>query len=522
MTFDYPVVLSAFAVFILMAIFDVFGIVKKNKRALPPELVKKLRISVFLFRVFIAFAIIALAGPRWGTGITISEYRRGLDIVFAIDVSRSMDIRDAQTGSPRRIESNSSSPQISGGGIQTRLERGLLIARDSLTSVPGARYAAVIGRSSGFLAVPLTWDNEAPLSFIDTLDGFSMTGRSTNLEVLVETAADAFQSSSPAQKVIVLISDGESLSGVLRNAINRCARDGIIVNAVALGSDEGRPVQANPAQTSSDISRRDAAAMRMAAEKTGGIYIDGSNEDAASILSNHLLSVSAETNRGSGKSESKERRTLFIILAIIAYAASKFAYRVPRSLTVSLAAIMLIFSSCSQGKLLLLEANYLTSQGRYDEAIVPYLKALEHEEAAPYAEYGLGLTFYSLDDVKAALIRYDNSQKMLMYHPSAEHRELRYRNNYNSGIVFFEEGDFQSAASAFKEALRADSRKVDAKHNLELSLLSINRDTANDNNNTRQESESKEILFDFIKQQEEQYWKSKEWAPEEAFTGPDY
>ena len=511
MTFDYPFVLSAFAIFILIAVFDIFGALKKHKHKLQPELVKKLRASIFLFRIFIAFAIIALAGPRWGTGITVSEYRRGLDVVFAIDVSRSMDIRDAYSG---------------GNGIQTRLERGLLIAKDSLAAVSGARFAAVIGRGSGFLAVPLTWDNEAPLSFLETLDGFSMTGRSTNLEVLVETAADAFQRSSTAQKVIVLVSDGESLAGVIRNAVNRCAREGIIINAVALGSDEGRPVPADTArpaaQTSVDISRRDAAVMRMAAERTGGIYIDGSHNEAAGILSDHLLSVSAETGMGSSKNEPKERRTLFIILAIIAYAASKFIYRLPRTLLVSIIALAFIFSSCSQGKLLLLEANYLNSQGRYDEAIVPYLKALEHVDAAPYAEYGLGLAFYSLDDTNAALIRYDNSKKMILNRSADEHRELRYRNNYNSGIVFFEEGDYQSAASAFREALRADSRKVDAKINLELSLLSITRDTANDNNNTHQESESREILFDFIKQQEEQYWKSKDWSPEENYTGPDY
>ncbi|MCL2245176.1 MAG: VWA domain-containing protein [Treponema sp.] len=528
MTFDYPLVLSAFAVFIPMALFDIFAVFKKSQYKLPPELAKKLRASVLFFRIFIGFSIIALAGPRWGVGMTVSEYRRGLDIVFAIDVSRSMDISDIQAASSRR--SSEGSNEHSGYGMPSRLEHGISIVRNCLINVTGARYAAVIGRSSGFLAVPLTWDNETPLSFLNALDGYSMTGRSTNLEVLVDTAADSFQKSSPAQKVIVLVSDGESLAGIFRNAVNRCAREGIIINAVALGSDEGRPVPAYPASladpgahASTDISKRDSTAMRMAAERTGGVYIDGGNEDAAGILSDHLLSLSAEIRAGSGKSEAKERRTLFIILAIIAYAASKFTYRMPRSLLVSIIALSFILSSCSQGKLHLLEANYLNSQGRHDEAIVPYLKALEYKDAAPYAEYGLGLAFYSLDDVRAALIRYGNSQKILMNYSSGEHRELRYRNNYNSGIVFFEEGDFESAASAFKEALRADSRRADAKLNLELSLLSITRDTSGDDNNNRpQESESREILFDFIKEQEEQYWKSKEWAPEEAFTGPDY
>ena len=510
MTFDYPFVLGAFVIFIPIFLYDILGAHRKNKHKLPEELKKKLRSSVFLFRLFIIFAIIALAGPRWGMGFTAWEYRRGLDTVFAIDVSRSMDIRDAQPG----------------GNGQSRLERGLFIAAETVAAVSGARFAAAIGRGRGLLAVPLTWDNEAALSFLKYLDGSSMTGRSTNLESLTDAAADAFQNSSPAQKVIVLVSDGESHSGVLRNALNRCVREGIIVNAVALGSNEGQPVptDSDDPQALTAISKRDTAVMRMAAERTGGIYIDGSNDDAAAVLSAHLLSISSETGHGSSRSEPKERRTLFIILAIIAYGASKFVTRHFRfRLPLVSMIIMFIFSSCSEGKLLLIEANYLNSRGRYDEAIVPYLKALNYKDAAPYAEYGLGLTFYSLDEGKAALKRFNSSQNILNNFSGSEHRELRYRNNYNSGIVFFEGGDFHAAAAAFKDALRADPRRVEAKRNLELSLLSIARDRAKENNSKmQQESETREIFFDFLRQEELQKWKSREWAPEEKYAGPDY
>ena len=509
-TFDNPLALGAFAIFIPMILFDIFG--KKIKHTLPEELKIKLKAAAFLFRVFLAFAIIALAGPRWGTGFTVSEYRRGLDAVFAIDVSRSMDITDAQSG-----------------GTQSRLERGLLISAEAAAAASGARFAAAVGRSRGYIAVPLTWDNEACLSFLKTLDGSSMTGRSTNLEALLEAAADAFQSASPAQKVIVLVSDGESLAGILGNALNRCVREGIIVNTLALGSDAGRPVPAdtdNP-QTPAVISRRDAGVMRMIAERTGGIYIDGSRGDAAVILSNHLLSLAQETSPGNSRPEPRERRTLFIILAIIAYGASKFVPLFPSALRrlplVSLAVIVLSITSCSEGKLLLVEANYLHSRGRYDEALIPYLKALNHEDSAPYAEYGLGLTFYTLDEGNAALKRFDSSQKMLGTLSAAEHRELRYRNNYNSGIIFFEEGDFRSAAAAFREALKADPRKTDAKRNLELSLMSIARQADEENRSERnQENETREILFEYLREQEQQHWRSREWAPEERFMGPDY
>jgi len=481
------------------------------------NLKNKLLLSEILFGLFLLFSVIALIGPKWGIGYAPMEYRKGLDVIFAIDISRSMDIRDAQAFFQSRRS-----------GFQSRLERGMAIAGESITAVSGARFASAIGRGKGSLAVPLTYDSDVVLLFLEALNVSSMTGRGTNLESLIDVAADSFQASSPARKVIVLISDGEAHSGVLRNAVNRCARDNIILNTVAVGSDEGRQIlsQQNDPESPPVLSRRDSSAMRSAAERTGGIYIDADREDAASALSSQLLSLSQEIGVGNKKQEPKQRRPLFIILAIIAYGASKFVTRqsqgkpLQRLSVLSIIALFFL-SSCSEGKILLLHANYLNVMGKYDDAITPYLKALNYEESAPYAEYGLGLAFYQLDEGKAALNRYKDSHKLLEKLPSNEHRELRYRNYYNSGVIFFEEGDYHSAAESFKDALRTDPRRMDAKRNLELSLMSISMEI-NTNDRTGNREESREVLFEYLRQDEEQKWKSREWAPEENYTGPDY
>ncbi|MCL2442245.1 MAG: VWA domain-containing protein [Treponema sp.] len=526
MIFDYPFILTAFVVFLPLFVLDIIRVKKRQK--LPKELEKKLFISAILFRLFLAFSIIALSSPRWGIGYAPAEYRRGLDVVFAIDVSRSMDIDDVPIGI----------------GLQTRLERGLAIAHESTIFVSGARFAAAIGRSRGYLAVPLTYDNETIQIFFESINAASMTGRSTNLEALVETAINAFQYTSPARKVIVLISDGESHVGILNNAVNRCINDNIMVVSVAVGSDEGRQIQANlfdnlPESYSDSqkneqiISRRNTIVMRSAAERTGGIYIDGNRDNAGRMLSSHLLDLSVAQNIESAdrRKEPKQRRILFIVLAIICYIGSKFVTRqLPKIFTqppprhtplVLIAILSILLSSCSEGRLILLEANYLHSRGRYDEALVLYQKALNYEDSAPYAEYGLGLTFYSLDENEAAINRYSDSQKLLRSYPNNEHRELRYRNYYNTGIILFEEGDYHSAADAFKEALKTDPEKIEAKRNLELSLISISME-ARMQNRTDNQQEQREIVFEYLKEEEQQLWKSREWAPEEDFTGLDY
>ena len=514
MTFDYPVILFAFLIFIPILIVDIFR--HKKKQKISRELETKKNLSEFFFKLFLAFGIIAAAGPRWGTGYAPSEYRRGIDVVFAVDISRSMDIKDA-----------------AGDDGVSRLERGIAIAHETILTVTNARFAAAIGRGSGYLAVPLTYDNEALYVFLESVSGSSITGRSTNLESLINAAASAFQRTSPARKIIVLISDGESHSGVMRNALFHCAKEDIIINSVAVGSDEGRQIRERFDDPESQIviSRRDMAVMQSAAERTGGIIIEGSREDAASILSSHLLSYSKETDNEmkdltEAKKEQKQRSALFVILALIFFAASKFVTRSYSNIKFRLPFLILlfviiIFTSCSDGKFKLLEANYLVSRGRHNEAIAMFQEALNYEDAAAYAEYGLGLTFYSLDEGENALKRYANSQELIKTFSNNEHRELRYRNHYNSGIIFFEEGDFEAAADAFKEALRTDPKRIEAKRNLELSLISItiesNRQTA-----ANERQDQREILFDYLRQEEQEKWKSREWTPEEAYTGLDY
>ncbi|GHV94653.1 hypothetical protein AGMMS50293_09730 [Spirochaetia bacterium] len=307
--FDYPWVLGAFAVFIPLVLFDAFSRLKKRERKLPRYLRLKLLASAVFFRLFLACFIIALASPRWGIEQAAGEYRRGLDAVIAVDVSRSMEIRDA--------------PSFSGiaGGEISRLERGLVIVREAAAAVPGVRFAAAVSRNRGLVTVPLTWDNETVLSFLETLDGSSLTGRGTNLESLVDSAAGAFQSSFPSRRLILLVSDGEALTGTLRTALDRCARDDIMISALAVGSEEGRPVPG----TEDAISRRDSAAMRIAAERTGGIYVDASREDAARTLAAHLRSLAPETETRSSRREQKQRWPVFVLAATAAYALSKLS-----------------------------------------------------------------------------------------------------------------------------------------------------------------------------------------------------
>ena len=188
----------------------------------------------------------------------------------------------------------------------------------------------------------------------------------------------------------------------------------------------------------------------------------------------------------------------------------------------------LLLSGCSgiQGKLLIMQANFLNSQRKYGEAISSYMKGLEHTEAAPYAEYGLGTVYYAMGEEKAAMERFSTAGNILDAQPSTANRELRYRIHYNTGVAEFSEGNFSAAADSFRQALRTDGGKIEAKRNLELSLRSLDRDRPSGSGDSgganESENESRIILNEFIRQKELNRWRSLEWQEDEIYSGPDY
>jgi Ca-activated chloride channel family protein len=198
-----------------------------------------------------------------------------------------------------------------------------------------------------------------------------------------------------------------------------------------------------------------------------------------------------------------------------------------------LAALLLLplLGACSgfSGKLFIMEGNFYQSQGMYTQAISAYLKALDYPELIPYAEYGLGSSYQALDEGKAALERFSTAEAALGAAPGKTppkgQRELRYRIRYNTGLVLFGEEDFDGAAEAFRGALEIDGSRVEAKRNLELSLLSRPRDktsSATQGETRDRQSQGTQALFDYLSRKERNQWKSQEWIEDIPSLGPDY
>ena len=175
--------------------------------------------------------------------------------------------------------------------------------------------------------------------------------------------------------------------------------------------------------------------------------------------------------------------------------------------------------------MLIMEGNYYHSRHRYAEAITSFLRALDFADVIPYAEYGLGLSYSALDEKDAALERYFAAEESLD-HTRREHQELSYRLSFNTGIIHFEQENYTGAAESFRKALEIDNSRLEAKQNLELSLLAQSKskqsEPASSSAGASAGGHGSQALFDYLSLKEQEQWKSREWSMESGPLGPDY
>ena len=339
MTFENPGILTFLFLILLLIPFFILRYRKDREKAalfaaaapsnergaLLKELRFRMIISELLFLLFLALLIIALAGPRWGLR-KVNDYRRGVDIVLAFDLSRSMNVEDCTHGAAQ------------GKGVISRLERGKQVAIDLTLSLTDVRIGVAIGKGKGVLAVPLTYDTETVLSFLRALDSLVITGSGTNLESLVDAGIGAFQDSIPSRRMILLFSDGEGLSGSFQAAVDKAGRAAVTLSAVGLGSYPGGmvPVVAPAAGRAAGvdefllgpdgnpvISARQDDLLRSGAERSGGIYVDCGLEEAASVLGVYVNSISSESRLHGQRWEANPRFGFFVFAALLCLGAGR-------------------------------------------------------------------------------------------------------------------------------------------------------------------------------------------------------
>ena len=202
---------------------------------------------------------IALARPQ--LGVEWSERKaRGLDIVFILDSSKSMLATDLRP---------------------TRLNRAKLAIIDLVERLEGDRIGLIAFAGQAFLQTPPTLDYSAFHESLNAIDPNIMTSGGSDLGNAINEATEAFPSENNV-KVVVLLTDGEDLSGNAATAAVTAREDGIQVFAIGIGTPEGEYLRIRNEQGVEEfvrdssgqpvLSKLDEGTLQAIAQGTGGSY----------------------------------------------------------------------------------------------------------------------------------------------------------------------------------------------------------------------------------------------------------
>ena len=274
--FRFPIVLSFYA--LLVAVWVLWIIRKKYNDSIWDETEPLVKENLFrrldlnrwawkhrlTFSGFI-FLIFAASGPQIGTRVAPVE-RKGIDLVFALDVSESMNAQDVKP---------------------SRLEKAKFEISQMINQLKGDRVGLIVFAGSSHLYLPLTSDYEAAQLFLDAIDTKMIPTQGTDLSTALRTAISAFNEESEKYKVMVLVTDGEDHEGAAVELVSKAYKLGIIAHAVGVGTLKGSLIPINDKSSYKRdkkgiliTSKLNEAMLTELADAGGGIYSRFNNREA--------------------------------------------------------------------------------------------------------------------------------------------------------------------------------------------------------------------------------------------------
>ncbi len=216
--------------------------------------------------VFVCAALARpMAGHEW-----VKTPHRGVDLMFAVDTSKSMRASDLRPD---------------------RLTRAKLAVADLVRKVDGERVGLIAFAGDAFVQAPMTMDRGVFLEALDALDTDVIPRGGTDLASAIRAGVQAMGSEPDHRKVMVLLSDGEDLEGSALDAARDAAKQGLTLYTVGVGSAQGELITTGDGEVIR--SRLDEPMLKSIAQATGGEYkalgADGRGLDAVFAVAQEKL-----------------------------------------------------------------------------------------------------------------------------------------------------------------------------------------------------------------------------------------
>ena len=404
-------------------------------------------------------AAVALSGPRWGEERIVTE-TRGLNLVIAIDISRSMLAEDAKP---------------------SRLGRALRESRRLVQDLDGDRLGLSAFAGTSYILSPLSVDGSALTLYLDALDPDVASEGGTSLAPALAQGIDLLHASPEiADRVLVMFTDGEahdSLEQALQEA-RRLSGLGIHLILVAEGGrqptkipvrdDRGTLVswQQDASGTPILTSRREEV-LGAIADAAQGTIVAAELPDQAGAVRDLVASYKRAMATESRTQRGRPRAWIPLLLAGLVLAAQTFTRR-----TAALIGILLCLTApaAAQSQRPRSPAEKAWDKGDVRAAATAYLTELKTHEDDDTAWYNTGTAALAAGDPALA-------RSTLAHASTSLDPELRFRALYNMGLLALlqakadtasREAHLADAARAYREALLLKPHDGHAKWNLEL------------------------------------------------------
>lgn len=409
-----------------------------------------------LLMAAVLLTAVALAGPRYG--YRWQELRQqGVDIVIALDCSRSMTASDIQPN---------------------RLERAKREVFDLLAMLQGDRVGLVAFAGTAFLQCPLTLDYDAFHLFLDALSPDYLPVGGTDITGALETAMDSFDEKSASDKAVILITDGENTGdGDPVKAAEGLKEKKIKLFCIGVGGGDGVPVPEPSGGFKKDrsgqivLSRLDETTLKKMAFATGGTYVRSvaGDMDLDAIYTEEIhKKMEAETLFSGRRQVWEDRFQWPLALALLCLAAELMLPVTRKSVVVSLLALSMLGPLPPAHASDTRDGIAAYGKQEFEQALKYFTDAQLNAPDQPEMLYNVADAYYKTGNFDAAADHYRQVLK-------TDDASLKRKALYNLGNAEFRRGNTKEAIGHYEAALAMDPADKWARENLEFAKKALKR-----------------------------------------------
>ena len=243
-----------------------FGDIELLKKLSPEKSTFKPVLKLITILLGLTCLIIGLINPKMGTKMETVK-RQGIDIMFAVDVSKSMLAEDV---------------------APNRLEKSKQIVSQLINQFGSDRIGIIAYSGSAFPVLPITTDYGVAKMFLQTMNPGMISSQGTSIDEAIDLATKQFDKKDKTSKLLIIISDGEDHSENAEAAAIEAEKTGLKIITIGVGTENGGTIplknefgEASNLQKDKDgnvvITKRNAEVLAKIAKSAKGGYIDGNS-----------------------------------------------------------------------------------------------------------------------------------------------------------------------------------------------------------------------------------------------------